>query len=844
MYVFFSYICLYFFTSYMKITLKGKHEYIIGLVIVFCLFNKGFGQEIKHKELVATKATQNLRIDGRLDEKSWQHAPEATDFIQTEPMPGIPAKQRTEVKVLYDNRAIYIGAILHDTDAAHIPHELTPRDQLGNTDWFAVVLSPYLDGQNGFGFFVTPDGVQLDTKYIGAQENNAWDAVWSSSAHLTTEGWVVEIEIPYSAIRFPKEKIQKWGINFKRNVRRTREVMAWNEIKPELNNPLIQCGYLKGIKGLDMPLRLSATPFITENAVKKSNQPNMMSLVNGGMDLKYGINNAFTLDVSLIPDFNQVQTDNAVLNLSSYEVRYDENRQFFTEGMELFQKGKLFYSRRIGGTPYYYNKFNNDPSHKGFIITNPSNTPIYNITKLSGRTASGTGIGWLNATVGPTQAQFFGEKGYIELDQTNPLTNYNILVVDQNLKNNSSVTFINATTLRKGEADDANVTGTEFNFKNKKNTYGVNGGSAFSQRFLKDGKSPLEHRVHLGAGKISGTFQYGFDYNEESAHYNPNDLGLLFAPNERTWQSNFAYYRFKPFGKFNRFNTRGSMTYSKLYLPDAYNLFNVTWSTSWATKKFFSFGTDVITNPIGTHDYIEPRTREFSTFFAVKPSYNLGAWISSDYRKKLAIDVRVAHEFFKDSPQKSYSFRVAPRVRASNHLSFILECTNSFFRNEPGWVAKDTSSAGYKALASSTIIFGTRDRYSSENILTAKYIVNNRLSFSLRTRYYLSSARYQKEFKSLNTDGSLLPSPYLGRQQADTFTTLHDKSYNSFNMDFVGVWRFAPGSDLFFVWKNAIYQDKNSMNLNWEGASRQLFEQARQNSFSVKAVFYLDYSKF
>ncbi|MEY4903684.1 MAG: hypothetical protein RLZZ292_1499 [Bacteroidota bacterium] len=828
----------------MKITLKGKLEYIIGLVIVFCLLNKGFGQELKHKELVATNTTQNLRIDGKLDEKCWQQGFAATDFIQIEPMPGIPAKQRTEVKVLYDNRAIYIGAKLHDTDAAHIPHELTPRDQLGNTDWFAVVLSPYLDGQNGFGFFVTPDGVQLDTKYIGAQENNAWDAVWSSSAHLTTQGWEVEIEIPYSAIRFPKEEIQKWGINFKRNVRRTREQMAWNEIKPEINNPLIQCGYLKGIKELNVPLRLSATPFIAANGVSKSNTNQARTVGSGGMDLKYGINNAFTLDISLIPDFEQAQSDNQVLNLSAYEVRYDENRQFFTEGMELFQKGKLFYSRRIGGTPYYYNKFKPNPTNRDLIVNNPSVTPILNITKLSGRTANGTGIGWLNATVGTTQGSAF-EGGNIKFEETNPLTNYNVLVVDQNLKNNSSLTFINATTIRKGKADDSNVTGTEFNFKNKKNTYGVNGGGALSQRFLSENKNQLEHRVHVGAGKISGKFQCNIDYNEESTHYNPNDLGLLYTPNERTWQSNFAYYRFKPFGKFNRFNTRASITYSKLYQPDVYNLFNMTWSTSWATKKFFSFGTDVLANPIGTHDYIEPRTREFSSFFAVKPSLNVGTWISSDYRKKLALDLRLSHEFFKDSNQKNYSIRIAPRVRASNHLSFVLENTNTFFRNEPGWVAKDTASVGYKEIPSSTIVFGIRDRYSVENILTAKYIVNNHLSFSLRTRHYLSSACYQYDFKSLERDGSLIPTRYLGREKADNLNTaLHNKSYNSFNMDLVGTWRFAPGSDLFFIWKNTIFHEKNATNLDWEGASRQLFEQEKHNNFSLKAVFYLDYSKF
>jgi len=190
--------------------------------------------------------------------------------------------------------------------------------------------------------------------------------------------------------------------------------------------------------------------------------------VNGGMDIKYGLNQAFTLDMTLIPDFGQVQSDKITLNLTPFEQKFSENRAFFTEGTELFNKGGLFYSRRIGGEPIHRYDFNVNSNEK--VNRNPSQSKLYNATKISGRTQNGLGIGMLNAVTRPQFAEIENlNNKEIRKVETNPLTNYNVLVFDQTLKHNSSISFINTSTLRSGKDRDANVSALLFDFNDKKN---------------------------------------------------------------------------------------------------------------------------------------------------------------------------------------------------------------------------------------------------------------------------------------------------------------------------------------------------------------------------------------
>ncbi|MCK5775666.1 MAG: carbohydrate binding family 9 domain-containing protein, partial [Bacteroidales bacterium] len=324
------------------------------LFLVFISFASAFSQTNK-KTISTNRVDLPPTIDGILDEASWQNTTPASNFIMLNPGDGTPERenQKSLVYILYDNSAIYIGAQMLDNEPDKILKELGQRDDDDkNADLFIFSINPYNDGQQVFNFMVTAAGVQIDTKYADGDEDSNWNAVWDSEVKIDDKGWVVEMKIPYSELRFPEQEEQVWGLNILRKIKRTNEEYTWNYIDKKVGEYTQHYGELHGIKNIKPPVRLSFMPYVSGIAENYDSNSNFR--YNGGMDLKYGINESFTLDMTLIPDFSQTAYDEEVLNLSPFEIRYDENRQFFTEGTEMFSKGGLFYSRRIGGVPTKY----------------------------------------------------------------------------------------------------------------------------------------------------------------------------------------------------------------------------------------------------------------------------------------------------------------------------------------------------------------------------------------------------------------------------------------------------------------------------------------------------------
>lgn len=797
------------------------------LVFIFFLSGciNGFSQTIKSIE--ATRISVPPKIDSNLNDSCWIHATPAVDFIQNQLHPGLPSEQKSEVKIAYDDMAIYIGAILYDTSPDSILHELSTRDNEANADLFGVLFDTYNDDINAFGFFVTAAGTQIDARYSSEGQDFNWNAVWQSSVKITKEGLVIEMKIPYSAVRFSAKDEQMWGFNIIRKIRRTREMSFWNFVDPKIGAFVKQFGHLVGLKNLKPPPRLSLTPYVAGIFNNYPyNQPgvnNSSYSFSGGLDLKYGLSDGFTLDMTLVPDFSQVQSDNKVLNLSPFEVQYQERRPFFTEGTELFNKGGLFYSRRVGGTPLGYNSVYNQLKPGEMIVKNPGQTRLYNATKLSGRTHGKLGIGIFNAVAGETYAIAQDSIGNTRNILSSPLTNYNIIVLDQALKNNSFITLVNTNVTREGHWYDANVSGAGFQFNNKSNTYMVDGFGSMSRRMYPDSTKPYDgYSGRMSFGKSGGNFLWNVYGNMNTNTYNPNDLGLQFMNNNIDMGVSINYNVYKPFWRLNNIYNTLNIIYQRMYIPDAFANLGISGNTVTTWKKhFFTCGIRYNIEPIITYDYYEPRI--FGRFYTYPINYKFGGFISSDYRKRVAIDISGNYRVFNENNRNTVDLYISPRWRVNNKLSFIYESYYEDRIDDIGFVHYDSYG--------DTITLGRRNLQTVSNTLSGVYKFTNKLSLSLRGRHYWSRATYYGYY-NLNTDGSLTQ---YNHQDS------HDVSFNAFNIDMVFFWQFAPGSELNLVYKNAVLKSESYINYDYYYNFKGSLNSPQNNSVSIKVLYYIDY---
>ena len=794
------------------------------------------------KSFQINKSTDGIKVDGILDEPQWLSAQQIDDFVVSTPNFGDNGTYQTVVKMFYTDQAIYISAYLRDEEPQKILKEITKRDQLGNTDFFGFLIDSYQDGINALGFYITPTDVQYDIKYSADADgggyspimdgDESWDAVWNAKSKIVEDGWIAEFEIPLAALRFPTKEVQSWNINFYRHFRRNREDIFWNPVNPEVFGLVNQSGTVHGIESIKSPVRLQATPYVTSyvNNVKDGGETQWGSSFNGGMDIRYGINDAFTLDMTLIPDFGEAISDNQVLNLSPFEVRFNENRQFFKEGIELFNKGNLFYSRRIGSTPLNYYDLESRLSEGDSILSNPSETQLINATKISGRNSNGLGIGVFNAVSGRILAEVVDEEGVVREEMTNPLTNYNVLVLDQNLKNNSSISLVNTNVYRAGMDYDANVTAGLFNLFTKNTTYNLGGFYKLSQKYYVD-STALGHSGEIRFEKPTGNLIYELTYTSESDTYDPNDLGFLYNNNSRELFGRFLYREFNPKNEnLTSWRFTGSLKYARVFEPNAFSdLYFRTWGNV-INKNFNVFGWWFNGFATESNDYFEARTpgRVFK-----KPSdIATGPYISTDYRKRLSMDLYGGFRYISEwEDAMNFDVNFGPRFRVNDRVFLEWDIDLEYNLKERGFVDNYTDADGVDQ-----ILFGIRDRKALENSLRLRYSFTSNMTLNLRARHYWSIADYYG-FANLNQDGYL--------SDVDVENT-YDRSFTSFLVDAVFQWRFAPGSDIFIVWKNSIdaYQtDQDRLPYDYGDNFAYLSDFPVYNTLSFKLIYFLDYNR-
>jgi hypothetical protein len=801
------------------------------------------------KNLQAIKVSTAPKLDGLLDDEVWNNVPIATDFITNTPIYGEPAETNTTVKVIYDNTAIYVGAFVQE-DPKRIRKQFTVRDNQNraDVDYFSVFVDTYNDGQNAYQFLTTTRNVQTDSRLSPTVENDfgqfgdlSWDAVWDSKVAMQKNGWSVEMKIPYFSLRFSKTAMQDWGINFMLFSRRNNQQSFWNPVNPNESGFVNQFGDLSGLKNLRPPLRLSFSPYISggyRSSPQTNGKNNNEWLKSGGMDVKYGINESFTLDATLIPDFGQVISDNVVNNITPFEQQFRENRPFFTEGTELFNKAGIFYTRRVGRRPSgYFNvaELGNNGS-KYEVRKNPSVTPLYNAIKFSGRNKNNLGIGIFNAVGQRVKAIVRNNtNGRDSSIETEALSNYNVFVLDQALKNRSYITFTNTNVLRNGNEQDANVTALDLALFDKKNRYSFTVRPRYSKQFGKKESEGFANETTVG--KVSGRWQWKILNQLETENYNPNDLGFLLSPNEFTNLGEVSYNIFQANKHFLNQKYALNIEQSYLHKPFGYQKTEFKPSAFVIFKNFWDLYVEIPIAPFWYNDYFELQTPGQKLKRA--PYYSIFVNGSSDSRKKLFVNWELG---FAEGPLPNdpfYTFDIGVRYRFNDKLSVNLSMRRQYDNGQWG-LANNGSNFIFDPLTAKPVL--ARRKYTDvATVLSGTYNFTSRMNLTFRARHFWNRL-LNRNLYNTKPDGYWI-------ERFDLKPSDYNANFNIFNLDMFYTWDFRLGSRIIVGYKNWLGNDflnnlSGTANKSYLRNAVNSFQLPHGNELTIRFIYFLNYEQF
>lgn len=818
------YLCTFNFSS--------VRTYLLVFFTIFCFVVHAFAvkvngqKETSRKSTVAHRIHCDIKIDAYETDSVWNQIPYIDDFKQYQPNYEAEPSFRTEVKIAYNNHSIYVLAVMHDPNPDSIFRQLGLRDSENlNADMFSIEFDTYNNQLDAYSFRVTSSGTQLDSR----ESDETYNAVWESKTRICHDGWIAEMRIPYSAIRFARIPSQIWGLEISRSIRRYRETNQWSLESLEASNDLPYWGLLTGIQDINPPIRLSVSPYAVlhaEHFPDENASSNLSTSMSGGMDLKYGIDQSFTLDMSLLPDFSQVQSDNKVKNLSAFETVYEEQRPFFNEAVDLFMKGDIFYSRRIGKTPELFYSVVDSLAEGEKLHKNPTRQHLINSTKVSGRTKKGLAIGVLNAVSANTYATITNDNNVERNILTDPASNYNILVFDQALKNNSNAYIINSNMLRSHGFSDANVVAAGANLLDRSTTYQltIKGGMSMInhaiRKFDASDENAKGYKYGIGFYKVKGKFQWTLQRNMIDKNFNANDLGLTLYNNYNDNIASLTYSIYKPFWKLRYFSNRLQITNQNNNTTGKNQKSNIQYSLESTTLKYISFWGNISYRFIEGNDYYEPRGE--NRYFRI-PKFITGyCGFSTDYRKAFAFDGGYSRYAAPNSPIHGFSVNISPRFQFGKRFTLFFESEKIINKHDEGYVSNTENQ----------IVFGARNINTLISSLSGNYLFTNNLSAILSARHYWSTGKYT-DFYALGENGRLT--------NLEGYTANHDFNFNSFALDMMLTWVFAPGSSMNLVWKNEINDEKDQVYGTYFRNAFDILSGPQLNSLSFKILYYIDY---
>mgnify|MGYP001423996966 FL=1 len=803
-------------------------RFFIIIALFICANFNAFSQE--RKNAVANRVTEAPVIDGILNDNAWVAAETNTDFYMLRPSNVGPARSShpTTVKIIYDDEAVYFAASMLDPDGKNIASEISQRDEFyeKKTDFIGISLNPYNDDINFLSFIVTSAGTIADMKSVRDYDegDSNFDAVFDAKVSKDDNGWYAEFKIPYSALRFPKKEIQTWGLNFYRRIFNLNEIYTWNYVDRSVGSYSEYLGTLNGIQNIDPPTRLFFYPYSQVNSeLYKGNTGTGFS---AGMDIKYGINEAFTLDATLIPDFGQVKFDDVELNLSPFEQQFDEKRAFFTEGTELFDRAGVFYSRRIGGDldvdPEDYLQENES------VLSSDNSIDLINAIKVSGRTDNKLGIGFFNAITKKTTAILQDSITQNQREVTlEPLTNYNIVVLDQQLKNNSSITFLNTSVNRNSNFRNAIVSTLNLDYRTKKNNYRIEG-SILRSDIKENGNSTDGYKTTFKINKTKGNFRWMTGVWTTDENYNQDDMGISRWYNNQNIFANISYEIFNPTEYFNQFEFKLSVRHGRRYTPSIKRNNNYEAELFFETNKLFKNRLELELRTLNK-DFFEPRV---DGLFVLKPKefslrYDLDSDNTKDFVYAVELNTTKSIDEFYGEENNKIGFAAGLNYKISERLNTSIGVG----------VSKEDDDLGYAGNEGSEVIIGIRDVKINQAVFDMVYNIDSYKEIALEFRNYWSSVNY-KRYYNLQDNG--IGNPIVNYP----FNENPNANFNIWNLDLSYNWRFAPGSSATILYRNQIYSNDDQSLISYTESLDNLFGKDIGHQFSIRINYFLDYNRF
>ncbi len=826
-----------------------------------------------------------IHIDGSLNETQWKTATPIGELTQLDPAEGKPATERSDIRFMYDDDALYIGAMMYD--------RFPPRGRLGRrdmdrtgSDWLSVIIDTNHDHRTAVGFEVNPLGVKRDQTQAPTGKDDSWEPVWEVATAVVDSGWIAEMRIPFSQLRFAGRSNLIWGLQIERRIDRDQELAQWAFTPREQPGGIPRFGHLTGITDIATGKKLEIMPYVvtrSENIDRTGNPFRDNHEINGdaGLDLKYRVTSNMTLDATVNPDFGQVEVDPAVINLTAFETFFPEKRPFFVEGSELFNFGtdgtnSVFYSRRIGKQPSL------SPPYAETDV--PDKTSIIGATKLTGRTGGGWAMGVLDAVTQRETARFRAPDGTDGHFVVEPLTNYFAGRLRREARggltaiggflgavNRSSLDGVLADVLRKS----AYTGGVDFFHDWAQRTWSLNGFVAASHvtgsnaAIIATQRLPYHYfqrpdATHLEldssataltgfAGSVNLNRQvgrhwnYGGGFNTISPKYEISDLGFQRRADRIDLQANGSYVETHP-GRFRQYGIFETALFEHNYAWDAISsrLFHnsfVQFLNYWRANLNIT-----LSLPGTTDDRLTrggPRASRPS-FFAVNPS------ISSDPRKSVVYNLGNFIQTGRAGSNSDWFANVQIKPRPS--LEFQLGPSVS-------WDKSKAQFLGRVADPAATRTYGARYIFASVNQTTVSldtrvnYTFSPTLSLQVFAQPFLASGKFgaTKEFAEPGTyefltygrdvgvisNGRIYPNGQ-GTGAVSFPVPQPDFNIGSLRGNAVMKWDWRPGSTMYLAWQQTRNDFTPIGDFAFGHDIDNLFSAKPDNIFLIKVSYWLN----